>query len=65
MSNVWDDMQAAVAASKNTLDAADFVAGDMASLLRGRLRHVKQYWVLADLKRELQDFDVHKKEWKK
>ena len=33
--------------------------------LRGRLRQVSSGYVLADLKRELRDFDMTKKEWKK
>jgi len=65
MSNVWNEMRAAIAQSRSTLDAADSVATDMAMLLRGRLKKVKQVYILAALKRELQDFDAHKNEWKK
>lgn len=64
MSNVWDEMRAAVLRSKDTLKAADSVAFDMASLLRGRLRHVSSKYILADLKRELRDFDITTGKWK-
>lgn len=63
MGNVFDDMRTAVSTAKYTLQAADRVADDMAELLRGRLRHVSVYRLQA-LKRELRDFDMHKKEWK-
>jgi hypothetical protein len=63
MSNVWDEMRRAISASRDTLRAADNVAADMAGLLRGRLERVPPY-ILVELKRELQRFDAHKKEWK-
>lgn len=63
MSNIFDQMREAVSQAQATLRAADYSAGAMAGLLRGRLRHVSP-WILKDLKRELADFDAHKKEWK-
>lgn len=63
MSNVFDDMRTAIAEAETTLRAADRIAHDMARLLAGRLRHVPP-WVLVKLKRELQNFDAQKKEWK-
>lgn len=63
MNNVFDDMRAALAQAKDTMRAADACADNMARILLGRLHHVAPY-VLVQLKRELQDFDAHKKEWK-
>lgn len=65
MSNVFDDMRRAVQEAEQTMRAADNVAGHMANILRGRLRQVSSGYVLADLKRELRDFDMTTKEWKK
>ena len=65
MNNVFDDMRDAVEDAKRTLRAADFVATGMAKTLLGRLRHVDSRDTLIALKRELQDFDAHRKEWKK
>lgn len=62
--NVFDQMRTAMQEARTTLSAADRVAGDMASMLRGRLEHVPAY-ILADLKRELQRFDAHRRKWKK
>lgn len=64
MSNVWDDMRLAVSKSRDTLRAADSVSTDMANLLRGRLRNVLNEYALADLKRELRDFNIKTREWK-
>lgn len=64
MNNQFDAMRAAVNEASDTLRAADSVAAQMASLLRGRLRKVSPF-VLADLKRELRDYDIHRKEWKR
>lgn len=61
--NAFDLMRAAVAEARATVNAADSVADGMASLLRGRLRHVRPS-VLVELKRELHHFDAQKKTWK-
>lgn len=63
MNNPFDEMRAAVSAAKALQKACDNVAGDMAGLLRGRLRHVAGY-ILKDLKRELRDFNIHTQRWK-
>ena len=63
MSNPFDDMRYVVAQAEQTLKAADDSAKFMASMLRGRLKHVSP-WVLIDLKKELTNFDAHKKVWK-
>lgn len=65
MSNIFDDMRRAVQDAKVTLRAADSVAEQLGELLKGRMRMIKNSGLLVVLKRELQDFDAHKKEWKK
>jgi len=57
-----NEVQNAVSAANNTLRDADRVASQMAGMLSGRLRHVSP-WALAELKRELRDFNMHTKEW--
>lgn len=64
MSNVFDDMRAAVRQAADTLRAADSVATDLAWMLRGRLRKVQNRDSLRALKRELRDFDMTTGEWK-
>jgi len=61
--NRFDEMRMAVTEAEHTLRAADSVADDMAGLLRGRLRKCSP-WHLAALKRELSQFDAHRKMWK-
>ena len=61
--NRFDEMRAAVEEAKDTLRAADGVADSLASLLCGRLRHVKP-WLLRALKRELAEFNAATGEWK-
>ena len=63
MSNPFDEMRAAISNAEATMEAADNAANDMVTMLRGRLRKVG-CWRLVELKRELQQFDAHKKEWK-
>ncbi len=65
MSNAFDDMRAAVNQAEVQLLAADHVAENMAHLLRGRLKSVSSYSTLSALKKELANWDMHKKEWKK
>lgn len=65
MGNKFDEMRDAVAEAEQVLRAADSCATEMAGLLRGRLRKVGNVFALTELKRELQDFDAHRKEWKK
>lgn len=64
MENPFDEIRKSVAIAEQQIQAVDIVAGSMARLLRGRLRHCPNY-ILVNLKRELSDFDAHKKEWKK
>jgi len=62
--NIFDDMRAAEAEARTTMKAADNVANSMAAMLIGRLRHVHS-WNLAELKRELRDYNIYTTEWKK
>jgi hypothetical protein len=61
--NKFDEMRAAITEADQTMRAADEAAHKLACILRGRLKHVGVH-VLVELKRELQSFDAHKKEWK-
>lgn len=60
--DIWE-MRRQINEARDVLRNADEVAGQIAGLLPGRLRHV-QTWVLQDLKRELKDFNAHTGEWK-
>jgi len=62
--SIFDDMRAAEVHARMTMQAADKVANDMAAMLKGRLRHVHS-WNLAELKKELRDFNSRTREWKK
>lgn len=59
----FDEMTAAVDDAGHTMSLANIAAKKVAGLLVGRLRTV-EVWVLADLKRELRDFDLRSKSWK-
>lgn len=63
MQNAFDEMQRALQEAADVQRAADANANRMASLLRGRLRHVGRYQLKA-LKRELRDFNITTGEWK-
>lgn len=60
----FDDVNRAVNEAQDHLSLADSVASRMAGMLRGRLRHVSTR-MLAELKKELRDFNARTKEWKK
>jgi len=64
MGNIFDDMRSAVRDAKQTLLAADNVAGDLAWLLCGRLRRVASIHTLRALKKELRNFDMTTGKWK-
>jgi len=63
MASKFDEVTAAVAEARETIAAADRLYIRMGSMLRGNLRKCSD-WDLVALKRELQDFDAHKKTWK-
>ena len=56
-------IQQAINEARNTLDAADRRVDGMARLINGRLKHVTP-WVLAEMKKQLRDFNAHTGEWK-
>lgn len=61
----YDQMVQAVEQAHTTIRRADMVAGQMARILRGRLRTADiPLHVLRDLKKELKDFSMHTGEWK-
>jgi hypothetical protein len=60
----WDDFAKAFNEARNTLAYADAVSNDLARMLLGRMRKVDIPWLLTALKRELQDWDMHRKTWK-
>ena len=55
----FEDFAQAKEDAEHTMRLADRMANDIAKLLRGRLRKVNDYHVLADLKRELKDYNSH------
>ncbi len=63
MSNSFDTMRAALAEARCANKAADEYASAMAEMLVGRLHRVSPH-TLTKLKRELRDFDMHRKAWK-
>lgn len=65
MSNIFDEMRNAVAEARNTLSAADNISNSMACLLEGRMRKVWNKEALCAIKKELRDYNIHTREWKK
>lgn len=61
--STFDQMREAMREANIALNAADSVAGTMASMLVGRLRHVDSRSTLSKLKRELRDFNIHTGRW--
>jgi hypothetical protein len=57
-------MEAALDAAKSELRRADMIAGNLARMLSGRLRKVDSGNTLAELKRELRDFNGKTRTWK-
>ena len=59
------EMRTAIENAKAEIARADCVAGEMASILAGRLRKSKATsTALSALKRELRDWNIHTGEWK-
>lgn len=61
------EMEQAIKQAEQTFRAADNNATAMARMLKGRLRKVEVGWngeVLAALKRELRDYNIHTRTWK-
>lgn len=59
-----DDMRAVLRGVKQAHEVADSFAGDIASLIVGRLRRGVPTGTLARLKKELRDFNIHTGSWK-
>lgn len=62
--NTFDMMRQAMTEAEITMRAADEVADRMARMLSGRLRKVQSNHVLAQLKRELRDYNIQTGDWK-
>jgi hypothetical protein len=67
--NKWDTMRTAYKEAETTIKAADFMIADMAEMIVGRLKQIDNtYWngtVLSKLKRELRDFNIQTKRWRR
>ena len=61
----WQEVDNAYREAKRTFDQVDGITTSMVRLIAGRLRKVEDPWALAALKRELADFDLRSKEWRK
>lgn len=62
LGEIWE-MQRTIRQAKEVINNADNVAGELADILPGRLRHCSGY-TLQKLKRELKDFDSRTCTWK-
>ena len=61
----FDEMTEAVEEAERTIRMADIATRKVAKLIIGRLRSIKTpSWVLAELKRELRDYNIHTGQWK-
>jgi len=60
----FDDMERAITEANATLRKADFIAGQMLNMVKGRLRKANVYAeTLCEIKRELKKFNMHTKTW--
>lgn len=58
------EIEYALSDAKDTLTNFNGIIRRMASLMRGKMREAGiPGYVLSDLKRELRDWDMHKKRW--
>lgn len=57
-------MESALNEAEATLRRADMCSDQMARLLKGRLRKVRGYGLLKELKAELKDYNAHTGQWK-
>lgn len=60
----WEQLQTAYSQAQSTINLSDRIVGDMARMIVGRLRrsNVGTYTLIA-LKKELNKFNMHTKEW--
>lgn len=63
MSNPFTDITQAIQAAKEARAAVQRHSNSMAYLLRGNLRSVLSRSILAELKKELRDFNIHTGKW--
>lgn len=67
--NPFEQTRRGLAQAKAQIRAVDLIAEDLAVLLKGRCRQASKTWIggdaIADLKRELKDFNIHTRRWKK
>lgn len=60
----WDEVNQGYKDARNRIRETDAIVGDMASMLVGRLRQAGvSRSVLAKLKRELRNFNIHTGRW--
>ena len=60
----FNELAEAIEDAEVTMRRADAVTDEIVVILRGRLRQVGNTWALADLKRELRDFNMQTLEWR-
>jgi len=61
----YDEIKTSLAAAQETISYGEQFAKRGVEMARGKLRHIGlSSYALADLKRELQRFDIHKMCWK-
>lgn len=63
MSNPFADIMQAIQAATETRMAVQRHSNSMAYLLQGNLRSVLSHSILAELKKELRDFNIHTGKW--
>jgi hypothetical protein len=58
------EMRQALTNARQTMNAADNVAAELAGMLPGRLRKISDTSTLIALKRELKDFNIQTGRWR-
>lgn len=66
MSMTFEQMSEAVRDAERTLNRAKYMVKKMAPLVAGQLEHGDiDHWTLAKMKRELANYNIHTRRWKK
>lgn len=61
----YDEARQVLAIARSTINASNYIVGDIAALCVGRLRQSNATnATLSELKRELKDYNIHTREWK-
>jgi len=61
----WSEMNNAVSEARRTISQADLMIGEMAKMMRGKLRSGRiSVYALEDFKKELRNFDMRTHTWK-